>query len=144
MAQLLCDTNFLIKIANEPIPELREFIDVSNLELTTIPQVVRELTGLSRKKGVISRKASAALRLIGTKIRLDGKQSININADADTSLFEYAKMLNEGSFAATLDGKLLSRFQSNQLSYLTLRHDKPFFKSFYESNVFIRKKAKNL
>ena len=42
MGHLICDTDFLIKVTNEPLPSLRAFIENSDLIFATIPEVVKE------------------------------------------------------------------------------------------------------
>ena len=54
----------------------------------------------------------------------------NRNIETDIALYEQAKKLDVDSFVATLDGRLLSRFEKNSVPYVTLRHDKPFLRSF--------------
>jgi rRNA-processing protein FCF1 len=129
--QLICDTDFLIKITGEPLPALAEFLTKEDFGLVTIPAVVRELRGLTRStNGSTSRKAITALRCVGSVVKVvDDKKSAQ-NTEADVELYELARSHGNNSIVATLDGKLLSRFERNRLSYFTLRHDRPFLKSF--------------
>ncbi|MHB2036482.1 MAG: PIN domain-containing protein, partial [Nitrososphaerales archaeon] len=122
------------------LPALRDFFANSDLALTTIPEVVKELEGLAlNRKPLTSRKASNALRLVGTSIQLM-QSSEGPNVEADIALYEQAKSLDDGSFVATLDGKLLSRFEKSKLPYLTLRHDRPFVRTFSRATYLSTKK----
>ncbi|MDG6923517.1 MAG: hypothetical protein JRN67_09525 [Nitrososphaerota archaeon] len=117
-------------MASEPLPSLRSYLDYSNLSFATIPEVVRELEGLahSREK-TTARKARFVLRLIGTTITLiDQRADKNKNVEADIALYECARQMD--FLVATMDGRLLSRFERNRLPFLTLREDKPFERSF--------------
>jgi rRNA-processing protein FCF1 len=132
MAQLVCDTDFLLKVVNEPLPSLYAYLQNSDLRFATIPQVVKELRGLAlSKKRSVARRAAFALRLVGTKIHVIENRIVENNKmEADLALYECAKNSELDSLVATLDGKLLSRLEKNQLPYLTLRHDKPFERTF--------------
>lgn len=140
MAHIVCDTDFLLKVASESLPTLRAYLDDSDLSLGTIPSVVRELEGLARGKDrSTARKASFALRLVGTTIDLIEYEPKEIaRVEADVALFECARKLD--MLVATLDGKLLSRLERNQVPYLTLRHDRPFERSFGRATYLSTKK----
>lgn len=142
MAQIVCDTNFLMKITRESLPSFSEFISENHFEITTISAVVRELDGLRMNKRIsVARESRNCLSLIGKKIRLRDHAICNEpDKDADIELFELAKNLDEDSFVATLDGKLLSRFERNGLPYLTLRNDKPFVRSFHRATYLSTEK----
>jgi rRNA-processing protein FCF1 len=131
MALLVCDTDFLIKIANDPLPAFRAYIDNADYDVGTIREVVSELEGLTlNERPFTARRASNALRLIGKSVHLIEQKILKDgNVDADIALYELARMYEDGLVVATLDGKLLSRFEKNNLTYLTLRHDKPFLRS---------------
>ena len=141
MAQVVFDTNFLMKVTSQPLPALRDFLVNSDLILTTIPVVVKELEGLAlNRKPLTSRKATNALRFVGTSIQLMQCSAESPQVEADIALYEQAKSLDDGSFVATLDGKLLSRFEKNKLPYLTLRHDRPFVRTFSRATYLSTKK----
>lgn len=142
MAELVCDTNFLIKIANEPLPKFSEFVAVQHFQITTIPAVLRELRGLMmNKKLTLARKASNTYNLIGSKVRVNESGSLADNTDeADVELFEMANSLPADSFVATLDGNLLSRFERNEIAYFTLRHDRPYIRTFRRATYLSTKK----
>ncbi|MGA2875339.1 MAG: hypothetical protein ABSE82_07345 [Nitrososphaerales archaeon] len=132
MGEFICDTDFLIKVTNVPLPSLRAFVEVSGFNFSTIPEVVKELEGLTfSDKPLTARKAANVLRLVGKSIHVTESKVTagNHKIETDIALFERAKSLDEDSFVATLDGKLLSRFEKNNLPYFTLRHDKPFLRS---------------
>jgi rRNA-processing protein FCF1 len=131
---MLLDTDFLIKVANDPIPKL----DLSELSkeytLATTSDVIRELTGLcNHPERKTSRRASNALRVVmkGAKVEiriLDDKHPQRRGiVEADNSLLELAKA-NKVT-VATLDHSLLSRLERIHLPYLTLRNDKPLLKA---------------
>ena len=140
--QLVCDTNFLIKITNHSLPAFSDFVSRNHLEIATVSSVVRELNGLKKSKTPsVARNANNCLNLIGTKIHLRANViSLEQDKEADVELFELAKDLEEGSLVATLDGKLLSRFERSRLSYLTLRNDKPFLRSFHRATYLSTRK----
>jgi rRNA-processing protein FCF1 len=129
--KLICDTDFLIKVTGEPLPALAEFLANEDFQLVTIPAVVRELRGLTRSKtSSTSRKAINALRSVDNIVKVvDQKKSVH-ETEADIELYEHARLQGKNTIVATLDGKLLSRFERNHLPYFTLRHDKPFLRSF--------------
>lgn len=142
MTQLVCDTNFLMKITNQSLPKLSDFISNNHFEIATVSSVIRELNGLKKsKKNSVARNAKNCLGLIGTKVHLrDGGSLDEPSKEADIELFELAKSLEEGSLVATLDGKLLSRFERNRLPYLTLRNDRPFLQSFHRATYLSTRK----
>lgn len=142
MMQIVCDTNFLMKITSQSLPSFADFVSKNHFEIATVSSVVGELNGLKKSKTPsVARRANNCLNLIGTMIRLrDDGISLERGKEADVELFELAKKLEEGSFVATLDGKLLSRFERNRLSYLTLRNDKPFLRSFHRATYLSTKK----
>ena len=131
MKQLICDTDFLIKVTSAPIPEFAEFILQENFKLVTIPAVARELRGLTMSKTPsTARKAMNALRYVGRFVDIiDSSVSDPRSNEVDLELYDLACLLHDGSTVATLDGKLLTRFERNHLPYFTLRRDKPFLKS---------------
>lgn len=128
--QLICDTDFLIRVTSAPIPEFARFVQQENFRIVTIPAVVRELRGLTRSKfPSTARKALNALRAVGKFVHIiDEVPDLKAN-EADLELHALAGLLHDGSIVATLDGKLLSRFERNHLPYFTFRSDKPFLKS---------------
>lgn len=140
MAQIVCDSDFLLKVVSEPLPSLRAYLDNSNLSFATVPEVVSELEGLAHSsEKTTARKASFALRLVGTTIELIDKKADEKNrVEADIALYECAKQMD--FLVATMDGRLLSRFEQNRLPYLTLRHDKPFERSFGRATYLSTKK----
>ena len=142
MSKLVCDTNFLMKITSESLPTFSDFISKNHFDITTISSVVRELNGLRMsKKNSVARNANNCLNMMGKKIRLlDSGRFTELGKEADIELFELAKNLEEGSFVATLDGKLLSRFERSRLPYLTLRNDRPFLRSSHRATYLSTRK----
>lgn len=142
MAQLVCDTDFLLKVTTEPVPSLRAFCEKFDFSFATIPEVVNELNGLTLSdRPATTRKAKSALRLVGSRVKvIDTRILKNNKIDADVALFDYAKRKNEDSLVATLDGNLLSQLEKNQLPYFTLRHNKPFAKSLGRATYLSTKK----
>ena len=128
MALIICDADFLLKIVNEPLSSLRTYFDSSDFSFATIPQVVQELEGLARSnEKSTARRAKFALNQVGSTVKLISEKE-DRGVEADVALYECARRMD--MLVATLDGKLLSRFERNQIPYLTLRHDKPFERSF--------------
>ena len=131
MRQLICDTDFLIRVTSAPMPEFAEFLQQENFRIATIPAVVRELRGLTMSKlPSTARKALNALRAVGKFVDVINENVPDLEAnEADLELHALACLLHDGSIVATLDGNLLSRFERNHLPYFTFRSDKPFLKS---------------
>jgi rRNA-processing protein FCF1 len=132
MAIIVCDTDFLIKVANEPLPKLDWTTISKQNEFCTLPSVVKELKGLStgNRKSLLSRRARMALGIIGRSSssivriiderpdRMSSESSKGVDADLD--LFDFVKSNPQDRLVATLDGALLSRLERNRLPYLTL------------------------
>jgi rRNA-processing protein FCF1 len=132
LTQVICDTDFLIKITNDPLPSLGQLIKNSDLVLATIPGVVNELKGLTQnEKPATARRAAAALRLVGSSVHLI-KSGIakDDSFETDNALYDKVRGSIGDVCVATLDGKLLSRFERNKIPYLTLRRNKPFLRCF--------------
>lgn len=141
MTQLVCDTNFLMKITGQALPSFSDFISKNHFEIATVSSVVRELSGLKRnEKKSVRRRAESCLNLIGVKIQIRESELAKERIEADIELFELAKYLEDGSYVATLDGKLLSKFERNKLPYLTLRNDRPFLRSSNRATYLSTKK----
>ncbi|HZW57028.1 MAG TPA: hypothetical protein VFF30_12125 [Nitrososphaerales archaeon] len=133
MPLLLVDTDFLIKIANDPLPKLDFLALASDFTLATTPSVVRELEGLAKSQNrTVMRRATTALDFVkqGTK-----KANVKVlpgtskrRVEADLELVEIAKAdIRDRVVIATLDHSLLSRLDKLKIPYLTLRRDRPFF-----------------
>ena len=126
---LVCDTDFLIKITNFPVPEFQALVSESGFELATIPSVALELKGLRNSKHqMTSKRALHTLSLIGDKISLLEDSGQSSAREADDALIDFAKRHNESILVCTLDGKLLSRLEKMEVRYLTLRKDRPFMR----------------
>jgi len=139
MPLVICDTDFLIKITNEPTPELKPFLEHWGFVLATLPVVEKELKGLLQsKKRSTARRAKLALEslrkliLVETSYRMSG-------LDADAHLVNFQKESNGDVVIATLDGKLLSKLERKRMPYLTLRRDRPFFRPFSRATYLTTK-----
>ena len=140
MPTLLCDTDFLIKITNEPIPELRQFLQNSGFVLGTLPIIERELKGLEQSRKIATaRKAGLALQSVGKFIHVEVGHSKG-NAEADLQLVDFAEYSADNVAIATLDGSLLSKLEKKRLPYLTLRNDRPFYRQFSRATYLTTKK----
>ena len=136
MPVILSDTDFLIKVTSKPLPAMAEFLESSGFQLVTLPKIVEELRGLAlSKKPATARKARAALSSLengGVKLLSEGIILSRKETDADALLIEFvAKSSNKGQVVvATLDHSLLSVLERRRLPYLTLRNDRPLYRSF--------------
>ena len=108
MRQLICDTDFLIRVTSAPMPEFAEFLQQENFRIATIPAVVRELRGLTMSKlPSTARKALNALRADCKFVDVINENVPDLEAnEADHELDGLACLLNDGSIVATLDGNL--------------------------------------
>ena len=141
MPTLLCDTDFLIKVTNEPVPELRAFLESSGFELATLPVIERELKGLQQSKAnSTSRKAKLALLSLGKFVSVIASGKIRSNAEADVQLVDFEENSPYDVSIATLDGNLLSKLEKKRLPYLTLRNDRPFHRQFSRATYLTTKK----
>jgi rRNA-processing protein FCF1 len=140
MPILLCDTNFLIKITNDPIPELKPFLQSSGFVLATLPIIERELKGLQQSKtNSTARKANLALQSLGKFIRVETGYRKG-RAEADAQLVDYEENSEEDVVIATMDGNLLSKLEKKRLPYFTLRNDRPFCRQFSRATYLTTKK----
>ena len=130
----MLDTDFLIKVANDPVSRLDLSQLASEYTVSTLPSVIAELEGLSQhKERKTARRASNALRIVNqkeSKIRIEvldlprqGREKV------DSALIDLAKR-EDGATIATMDHSLLSRLERMRLPYLTLSDDKPLLKKF--------------
>jgi rRNA-processing protein FCF1 len=141
MPTLLCDTDFLIKVTNEPVPQLRASLQSSGFTLATLPIIERELKGLQRSKiNSTARKARLALQSIGKSIQVIKSGKPGSNADADLQLLDFEEISPADVVIATLDGNLLSKLEKKRLPYFTLRKDRPFFRQFSRATYLTTKK----
>jgi rRNA-processing protein FCF1 len=138
MASILCDTDFLIKISNDPIPAL-DFKQLSKEnEFVVLPSVLGELKGLSASKNSrTARRARVALRVIDESRFAKPIFEIRSNVrEADIDLVSFVMAKPRERIIATLDGSLLSRLDKLGLPYLTLSKERPLFSRSRESNIF--------
>ena len=142
MTTVLCDTDFLLKITTEPLPELSRLLGEFRLEIATLPRIEAELQGLSRSQNQrTARKARTALQTIPqypVKI-LNDRAGASKKTDADVLLIDYAEKSRPTIIVATLDHSILSVLQSKRLPYLTLRKDRPFFQGFESATYLLDK-----
>ncbi|MHB8567052.1 MAG: hypothetical protein ACYC7D_02460 [Nitrososphaerales archaeon] len=131
-ATIILDTDFLIKITNDPLPKF-DYQRVSNeYSFATIPAVISELKGLRRHRTLkTARRAGNALRALadtGTVKVLEESEREEEGSEADARLIELAD--ESGDFIiATMDHSLLSLLEKNGAAYLTLRNNRPLFKA---------------
>ena len=138
MALIACDTDFLIKVTNDPVPALDWGTLSIEHDFAVMPCVIAELKGLATSKiRKTSIRAKSALAVVeeGKKFkRMEAKES---SLDADSALYEFVRADPSSRMIATLDGSLLSRMEKAGLPYLTLSSGKPLLRS-YRGNVFNR------
>jgi rRNA-processing protein FCF1 len=142
MTRVLCDTDFLLKITTEPLPEFSRFLAEFRLELATLPRIEAEIRGLSRSQNQrTARKARTALLAISqypVKILRDRVEAPK-KTDADVLLIDCAEKSRPTIIVATLDHSILSVLQRKRLPYLTLRKDRPFFQAFESATYLLDK-----
>jgi rRNA-processing protein FCF1 len=137
MIQILCDTDFLIKVTTEPLPAVASFLDDSGFELVTLAKVQEELRGLTQSRNQsTARKAKLALGSLATGAVKILKSPSPKGTDADILLLEFAANSKRQTIIASLDHTLLSILEKRKLPYLTLRKNRPFFRSF-ESATYL-------
>jgi rRNA-processing protein FCF1 len=136
---LIFDTDFLMKVTNDPLPQVYDLIRREEYKLVTLGIVERELKGLSNsRKPSVSKRAQLALRSLGSMISVEKDDTQRKNAskaEADVQLIERASRSNGREIIATLDGSLLSRLEKRRVSYLTLRNNKPFLRTFSQQRI---------
>lgn len=133
MSTIVLDTDFLIKISNDPLPSLNLREIASQYTLSTIPQVITELEGLRHhKEKKTARRAKNAFNVVKNnqspfiKIEILKEPRAKEGREADLELMELARKSN--ATIATLDHSLLSKLDIEGLNYLTLRKDRPLLK----------------
>jgi rRNA-processing protein FCF1 len=143
LAVIVCDTDFLIKISNDPLPK----VDLKDLmksnQLIVLPSVLQEIQGLKKNRNFrTSKRAHMADRVISnpTQFTLISPDLVNQRRSAretDYDLMEFVTAKPGERILATLDKALLSRFERRGLPYITLSRDKLFFSSsLKKSNIF--------
>ncbi|MDG6996496.1 MAG: hypothetical protein JRN52_11285 [Nitrososphaerota archaeon] len=144
MTLLVCDTDFLMKVTNEPIPKLHQLLESSEYDLVTLPSVRRELAGLSRSSNQkTARYARNAIRAIENKTVRVLQESSGAKTDADVALLDFGHKHAGSALVATLDGELLSEMESRGISYLTIRNNRPFRQEFARATYLTTKKREN-
>lgn len=122
--QIVFDTDFIIKVSNDPLPKLDwNSLRLEN-ELLVLSSVIRELNGLSeRKDRNTSKRARNALKFLESgQLRVVPD---DMAIDADVALIRFAEQNSNERIVATLDGDLLSALEKNHMGYLTLSSNKP-------------------
>jgi rRNA-processing protein FCF1 len=141
---IVFDTDFLIKTTTEPLPEVAEFLGNSEYELVTLTKIESELKGLVLSEDQkTARKARAALRTLS-----DGKVKVlrypvkpsSRNTDADALLIDFAANSHDQAVIATMDRSILAILERRRMPYLTLRKDRPFFRSFESATYLLDKR----
>jgi rRNA-processing protein FCF1 len=146
LALIVCDTDFLIKISNDPLPRVRLGELSKDYKFVIIPSVIRELSGLEKHANPrTARRARMVDRVIREskrfKLSLFKGDEKNSTLEADDALIEFVKRNPKERILATLDGSLLSRFERTGLPYLTLSKGKLFFRP-SQGATYLTKRAK--
>ena len=140
MVLIVCDTDFLMKVTVQPMPELAAFLANPDFEITTIPRIEKELKGLSlSRKPSTAKNAGTALRALHQSVKLVSQAPSSENADADRLLVDFAERSKDEAVVATLDGTLLSTLERKKLPYLTLRNNRPFYRTFSSATYLLDK-----
>lgn len=133
MPIIVLDTDFLIKITNDPLPSF-DLVQLSKeYDLATLPLVLRELRGLARNEvNKTSKRARNTLRFLDegpgkVRVNLLSRESSS-DPETDSELVEFARDSEDKVVIATLDHSLLSRLEKLGVSYLTLKNNKPILK----------------
>jgi|GEM_PF-700882 rRNA-processing protein FCF1 len=143
MLLIVLDTDFLIKITNDPLPKFdRAILERSNL--ATLSYVIDELKGLlnneRRKTASRARRALDFLESNRQRIHIIPKQALHkgrtrrqqgnkeCEGFVDRALLDFAKENPLTRIVATLDSSILSDCESLGLSYLTIRQGRAFLR----------------
>jgi rRNA-processing protein FCF1 len=132
LSLIVFDTDFLIKISNDPLPKI-DFKELSlNNEFAILPSVIREIKGLGRNLNpTTSKRAKTTERFLHDLKKFDfvlvREQKSDPNIDADEALIEFVKENPQQRILATLDGSLLSKFEELSLPYITLSKGRLLF-----------------
>lgn len=119
MVDVICDTSFLIVLANKPlkgIEELEAHLGKINFIVPTV--VVNELTKLALSAGVKRVKEAKLASELASRFKtmqLDGES-------ADEVILDYAS--KHRCMAATIDNELKKKLQRNGISVITLSRNK--------------------
>lgn len=125
---IVWDTDFLVKISNDPLPkvDLRELSKEN--EFVIIPEVIQEIRGLARSRNrTTARRAEMALRAIEDSkffknTKLEGARQPA--KETDEVLIEVIRIKPDERTLATMDGTLLSSMEKSGLPYMTLSKGK--------------------
>lgn len=132
MATIVCDSDFLIKISNDPLPKFYFQELVKENDFIVIPSVLGEIKGLEKSRVLsTARRARLARRVVEeTKVFERWYEDGQIGSkkeDTDITLIEFVSEKPRERVLATMDGSLLSRLEKMGLPYLTLRNGKALF-----------------
>ncbi len=126
--EIICDTDFIMKLVNDPLPKLDWRSMSRENDFVTLPCVVRELNGLTssqdRKTSIRARNSLTALKsgILGV-IPPESESE-----EVDFALLDCVRRKPNSRLLATLDGSLLSMLEKNGLGYLTLTSNRPVMK----------------
>ncbi|MGI0079654.1 MAG: hypothetical protein ACRECH_08515 [Nitrososphaerales archaeon] len=124
--EIVCDSDFLMKIVNDPLPKFDwKFLSIEN-EFVTLPCVLRELGGLaSGTTGKASMKARNTLNVLSSSKYVKTTPEPEDHGEVDFALLQFVSRNPNERILATLDGSLLAALEKRGLGYLTLSSDKP-------------------
>ena len=117
MVEVICDTSFLIHLANHRIKNLATLdTDIGNIQFLVPDIVITELNKLAKQEEK-TKEASAALQYIKNfkKITMGG-------TFADDSILSYVK--NNGGIIATIDKNLKYEIKNNGGSIISIANNR--------------------
>jgi rRNA-processing protein FCF1 len=134
LAFVICDTDFLIKISNDPLPKvnLKEFL--RDKKLIVLPSVFREIKGLEKSKSPTVAKRARRTRQVlkeSQQFELISEREVilgSLATEAEREIMEFVMEKPEERTAATLDGSFLSCLERKGLPYITLSRGKLFIR----------------
>ena len=119
MVEVICDTSFLIVLANKPVKGMEEIeVHLGKIDFVVPTVVINELSRLALSAGVKrAKEAKLASELAGRFqiVQLDGES-------ADEIILDYAS--RHKCMAATIDNELKRKLQRNGISVITLSGSK--------------------
>ena len=119
LVEVICDTSFLIILANEPVKGMDELeASLGKIQFVIPTVVIKELNRLLSSAGVKrAKEAKLALELVSMfkTVELDG-------IVADDVIIDYA--LKRKCVAATIDDELKSKLRRNGINVITLSNNK--------------------
>jgi rRNA-processing protein FCF1 len=145
MLTIVWDTDLLIKICNDSLPnvDLRQLSKEN--EFVVLPGVIQEIKGLTKSESLrTSRRAQMTLRVM-KEMPLFKEQStrhddVSSRIEMDERLIEFVKKKPEDRILGTLDGTLLSRMEKLGLPYLTLSKGKLYVHAFARATYLTKRR----